>query len=124
MFGTWGARMPRTKKANLQAPKSEAGAPKASPAELAATDKADRPAWNTKVENYESETAALVFIRGATRPIDGQSMHRRADAREVANKILRLGDKIALAHVVYGPTDLIALVKDGSAADRRKAVGS
>jgi hypothetical protein len=81
--------------------------------------------YRDKVADYPTETAALVFIKAASRPLSDHSMLRRADSRKVTTKILSLrgdADRIPFAHVVYGPVDIVALVQGKDQVERRDVV--
>jgi DNA-binding Lrp family transcriptional regulator len=68
--------------------------------------------------SYEENTAYLVMVKGATFAGGDSNMPKSANTHNLAKKVLGLSaDKVVFAHVLYGPDDLLVMIKGTTTAE-------
>ena len=71
---------------------------------------------------YKENTAYLVMVAGATFADGDSNMPKCANAHSLAKKMLGLSDKVVFAHVLYGPDDLLVMVKGDTTTEASELV--
>jgi DNA-binding Lrp family transcriptional regulator len=71
---------------------------------------------------YKENTAFLVMVKGATFAGADSNVPKGANTHSLARKVLELDEGIVFAHVLYGPDDLLVMVKGETSKDARELV--
>jgi len=72
---------------------------------------------------YAENTAYLVMVKGATFAGGDSNMPKSANTHNLARKVLNLSsNKVIFAHVLFGPDDLLVLIKGDTTSEARELV--